>query len=186
MIHRAELERERTMNAKEQENILRRCADDYFRGLEDKHQRGSAIRQFVDNLGRFCEAETDRPNAPYAPGVNGFGLTPDQIVRAVGSDRPSREVLIFREVLTYAVAGNVLSVRLVNQGAAGTEKVVFYLNRLLCVRFKLPLSYGGWKHLPTDLLLRMMQGSVELGEMKRRGESARGPILLEETSSDNG
>lgn len=112
---------------------------------------------------------TYRPNAPIAPGVNGFGLTHQEILRAVAGDKKGGEFLIFREVLTNAVAGNVLSVRVTKQGQAGSKKIVFYLNRLLCVKFRLPLNYGGWQHLPVRLLIRMMQEPVPLREMTRRG-----------------
>lgn len=179
MIYRAELDRDKALSAKEQEEILKRCADDYYNALSEKHRRGSAIRQFIDNLGGFFQDVTYRPNAPIAPGVNGFGLTRQELERAVGASVTTREAQVFREVLTNAVAGNVLSVRVTKQGQTGTEKIVFYFNRVLCVRFRLPLNYGGWQHLPTELLVRMMSGPVPLKEMTRRGSP--GPILLADT-----
>jgi hypothetical protein len=172
MIYRAELDRDKAISAKEQEDILKKCADEYYGALEEKHRRGSAIRQFVDNLGLFYEEVTYRPNAPIAPGVNGFGLTRQQILQVVSGSKKGQDSLVFREVLTNAVAGNVLSVRITKQGQAGSEKVVFYLNRLLCVKFRLPLNYGGWQPLPVPLLIRMMQEPVPLREMTRKGSTS--------------
>jgi hypothetical protein len=169
MIYRAELDRDKAMSAKEQEDLFKRCADDYYSALDEKHRRGSAIRQLVDNLGLFFEEVTYRPYAPIAPGVNGFGLTRQQLEQAAGPSVQTRDAQVFREVLTNAVAGNVLSVRVTKQGQAGAEKIVFYFNRILCVRFRLPLNYGGWQPLPTDLLVRMMKEPVPLKEMTRRG-----------------
>lgn len=183
MIYRAELDRDKAISAKEQEEILKRCADDYYGALEEKHRRGSAIRQFVDNLGLFFEEVTYRPNAPIAPGVNGFGLTRGEIERAAGPNVKTREAQVFRQVLTNAVAGNVLSVRVTKQGQAGAEKIVFYFNRFLCLRFRLPLNYGGWQHLPTELLVRMMTEPVSLKEMTRRGSA--GTTLLFDDGSDS-
>jgi hypothetical protein len=180
MIYRAELDREQAISAKEQEEILKRCAEAYYGALEEKHRRGSAIRQFVDNLGIFCGEVTYRPNAPIAPGVNGFGLTRQEILEAVSNDKIGQDSITFREVLTNAVAGNVLSVRVTKQGQAGSEKIVFYLNRLLCAKFRLPLNYGGWQHLPVKLLIRMMQGPVPLREMTRRGGGTSGALLWPE------
>ena len=54
--------------------------------------------------------------------MNGFGLTRQQIEQAAGPSVQPRDAQVFREVLTNAVAGNVLSVRLTKQGQAGTEK----------------------------------------------------------------
>ena len=148
--------------------MIKKSADDYYRALEEKHRRGAAIRQLVDNLGRFCEEVTFRPNAPIAPGVNGFGLTPYELQHAVAAGEKDPDVLLFREVLTSSVAGNVLSVRATKQGQAGKEKIVFYLNRLLCAKFRVPLNYGGWQHIPTGLLVRMMREPVPVTEMSRK------------------
>lgn len=183
MIYRAELDRDKAMSAKEQEDLFKRCAQDYYKALEEKHRRGSAIRQFVDNLGLFFEEVTYRPYAPIAPGVNGFGLTRQQIEQAAGPSVHTRDAQVFREVLTNAVAGNVLSVRVTKQGQAGAEKIVFYFNRILCVHFRLPLNYGGWQALPTDLLVRMMREPVPLKEMTRRGAPSSLLLWSEEAGS---
>ena len=168
MIYRAELDRDKTLSAKEQDGMMKKSSDDYYRALEELHGRGAAIRQFVDNLGRFCEEVTYRPNAPIAPGVNGFGLTLEDLQGIVTSEGTSPDAVFFREVLTNAVAGNVLSIRTTKQGQAGSEKIVFYLNRLLCVKYWLPLDYGGWQRIPTSLLIRMMREPVPLAELTRR------------------
>jgi hypothetical protein len=168
MIYRAELDRDKAISAKEQEEMIKKCADDYFRAIEEKHRRGGAIRQLIDNLGAFCEEVTYRPNAPIAPGVNGFGLTLEELQAVVSQAGKDTDTLLFREVLTNAVAGNVLSVRTTKQGQAGKEKIVFYVNRLLCVKFRLPLNYGGWQHIPTSLLFRMMREPVPMGELRRK------------------
>ena len=63
----------------------------------------------------------------------------------------------------------MLSVRTVKQGKAGLEKIVFYLNRLLCVRFRLPLHYGGWQHIPPRLLAHMMEEPVSPTDAPRTG-----------------
>lgn len=183
MIYRAELDRDLAVSAKVQEEIFNRCADEYYNALEEKHRRGSAIRQFVNNLGKFFAEVTYRPNAPIAPGVNGFGLKRQEIEQAVGPHVQTRQAQIFREVLTNAVAGNVLSVRITKQGQAGSEKIVFYFNRILCAKFRLPLNYGGWQHLPIEILVRMMQESVPLKDMTRRGSPGSLPLWDEEQDS---
>lgn len=180
MIYRAELDRDKAMSAKEQEDLFKRCASEYYSALEEKHRRGSAIRQLVDNLGLFFGEVTYRPYAPIAPGVNGFGLTRQQIEQVGGPSVQTRDAQVFREVLTNAVAGNVLSVRVTKQGQAGAEKIVFYFNRILCVRFRLPLNYGGWQSLPTDLLVRMMKEPVPLKEMTRRASPSNPQLWSDE------
>lgn len=164
MIFRAELNRSPELTAREQSDLLHASARAYYERLEQHFPRGSSIRQFVDNIARFCRAVTNRPNAPIAPGVTGFGLTGDQLRDARAVDGASAGIRLFRETLAGAVAGNVLSIRKVKQGQPGSQKFVFYLNRLLCIRFALPLGYGGWQKLPIDMIVRMMQGPVPAEE----------------------
>jgi len=164
MIFRAELNRSTELTAREQDELLRSSAKAYYERLEQHFPRGSSIRQFLDNMVRFCRAVTNRPNAPIAPGVTGFGMTADQLRDARAVDGASAGIRLFRDTLASAVAGNVLSIRKVKQGQPGSQKFVFYLNRLLCIRFALPLGYGGWQKLPIDMIVRMMQGPVPAEE----------------------
>ncbi|MCX6000423.1 MAG: hypothetical protein NTU41_12810 [Chloroflexi bacterium] len=178
MIYRAELDRDKALNARNQESILTHLSEEYFRVLEQRHRRGTAIRQFIDNLGQFCNYVTYRPNAPIAPGVTGFGLTRKQLLEPKSVDKS--EASAFQAVLTNAVAGSVLSVRSVKQGQKGEEKIVFYLNRILCIKYRLPLNYGGWQPLTVPSLIRMMQQPVSPKDVKRQDET---PLLLLEEES---
>ena len=70
--------------------------------------------------------------------------------REVLIDRPDeqiRHLIRLRDVLTSLVAHNLLIPNLDRQ-QGGRAVVVFYLNRLLCVQFGLPLGFGGWRHKP--------------------------------------
>lgn len=168
MIFRAELGRPPDLSAKEQEDLLRFSANRYYDRIEQGFPRGYSIRQFVDNLARFCQGVTNRPNAPIAPGVSGFGLTRDQLRNALALDGADEGIKIFRETLASAVAGNVLSIKKTKQGQPGAQKIVFYLNRLLCIKFGLPLNYGGWQRLPIETLIKMIRGAVPAEEWGKK------------------
>jgi hypothetical protein len=168
MIFRAELGRSPELSAKEQEDLLRFSANRYYDRIEQGFPRGYSIRQFVDNLARFCQGVTNRPNAPIAPGVSGFGLTRDQLRNALALDGADEGIKIFRETLASAVAGNVLSIKKTKQGQPGAQKIVFYLNRLLCIKFGLPLNYGGWQRLPIETLIKMIRGAVPAEEWGKK------------------
>ena len=172
MIFRAELDRRTDLTAREQEELLRGSARRYFDRIEQGFRRGYAIHQFVDNLGRFCQTVTGRLNAPIAPGVTGFGLEPSQLRDTRGLEA-SEGVKLFRETLGSAVAGNILSARRTKQGKAGTENIVFYLNRILCIHFGLPLNYGGWQRLPLRVLIRMMCEPVSVSGGGRMSDMPR-------------
>ena len=184
MVHRAELDRSLSLSAKEQEDILRQCADEYFDGIGTRYRRGPLIRQLMDNLGRFCEEVTYRSNAPIAPGVSGFSLTRANIFNGGMMDSGNPKSILFREVLTNAVAGNVLSVRTVRQGQPGVDNIVFYLNRLLCLKYRLPLNYGGWQHISDRLLVEMMERPVSPNDVSRGGTVSNHPLWEGEDLED--
>lgn len=160
IISRAELNRNTSLSLVDQEKLIRKGAEIYYGRIEQRYERGYAIRQLVDNLGAFFKAVTFRPNAPIAPGVNGVGFERDTLRAFLEDNKEDKEVLAFREILTKAVAGNVLFVEEVKQGKPGSEKVVFYLNRLLCVKYQLPLSTGGWQKIKPELIIQMMKRTV--------------------------
>lgn len=168
MIFRAEMGRDSVLSAREQQELIRQGAQDYYKEIEQRFDRGYSIRQLVDNLAPFFHAVTYRPTAPIAPGVNGFGIPREQLRLILATRRSDDEVLALRKVLTSAVAGNVLFVRPTKQGQAGAEKLVFYFNRLLCVKYGLPLNTGGWQPLSMDMLIRMMKGPVPAKDWGKR------------------
>ena len=75
--------------------------------------------------------------------------------------------------------GKTFSIKKIKQGQAGSQKFVFYLNRLLCVRFGLPLGYGGWQRLPVETIVRMMTGPVPAEEWGKKWQDQ--PLELEDT-----
>jgi hypothetical protein len=178
MIFRAELNRSFDLKAREQDDLLRASAKRYYARIEQGYAHGYTIRQFIDNLGRFFSAVTHRPNAPIAPGVTGFGLTREQLRDARTIDGANSGIRVFREALTAAVAGNIFAIRKTKQGQAGSEKFVFYLNRLLCIYFNLPLGYGGWQRLPIETIVKMMTGPIAADELGKKWQMQ--PIELEE------
>jgi hypothetical protein len=179
MIFRAELNRPPDLAAREQDELLRSSAKRYYESIDKRFPHGYTIRQFIDNLCRFCRAVTNRPNAPIAPGVTGFGLTREQLRDAGAVSGASEGIKLFRQTLASAVAGNVLSIRKVKQGKPGAEKFVFYLNRLLCIRFNLPLGYGGWQRLPIATIIKMMTSAVAAEDMGKKWQMQ--PLEPEET-----
>ena len=178
MIFRAELGRPFDLTAREQEELLRNSAKRYYNRIEQGFPHGYTIRQFVENLGRFFQTVTNRANAPISPGVTGFGLTREQLRDARIVDGANSGIRVFRDALTSAVAGNILSIRKTKQGSPGSEKFVFYFNRLLCVYFNLPLGYGGWQRLPVEIIVKMMSSSFAADDLGKRWQAQ--PVEAEE------
>lgn len=133
------------LTADRQDALIKGVAKGRWDGLARRLPRGREARSLLEGIGSFCRQQTFRPNAPYAPGVTGIAITmQDRELLIDAPDDKVKHLLGLRDVLTSLVAHNLLVPRLDHQNN-GKSYVVFYLNRLLCVHFGLPLGYGGWR-----------------------------------------
>ena len=157
-----------------QDAIIRGVAKQRWDGLVRRLPQGTAARQLLLAIERYCREQTFRPTAPYAPGVTGIAITMAE--RAVLIDSPDEKIshlAKLRDILTSLVAHNLLIPTLDHQ-QGGRPVVVFYLNRLLCVQFGLPLGRGGWRHKALD----------ELNAWLRRGSTGRPEVVASALGRD--
>ena len=128
-----------------QELILKGVADRRWEAIPRASVHGHAMLRFLERVGEMCESETFKPSAPYAPGVTGFAISMADREFLVGDGaRKSDSAKALRDVLASCIALNLLEPRL-DAKNKGERWLVLYLNRLLCLRFGLPLGYGGWR-----------------------------------------
>lgn len=142
-----------------QDAIIRQVARQRWDGLIRRLPQGAAAMRLLQGFEAYSRQQTFRPTAPYAPGVTGFAITMAEREELI--DRPDERIghlIKLRDVLTSLVAHNLLIPNLDRQ-QGGRAVVVFYLNRLLCVQFGLPLGFGGWRH----------KSLLELNEWLERG-----------------
>lgn len=137
---------DRQLSAERQQAILRAVTDRRWNAIPRGATRGHAVLRFLENMAALCTEETYKPTAPYAPGVTGIGISMADRDRIVASNgvAGSGPLNLVREVLASCVAQNLLEARLDHKNK-GDRWLVLYLNRLLCLRFSLPLGYGGWR-----------------------------------------
>ncbi len=142
-----------------QDAIIRRVAEQRWDGLTRRLPQGVAAKQLLIGFSAFARHHTFRPTAPYAPGVTGFAITMNDRKTLIDSDdKDIPHLAELRNVLTSLVAHNLL-VPSIDRQHGGKSIVLFYLNRLLCVHFNLPLGYGGWR----------LKSLVELNDWMNRG-----------------
>lgn len=140
----------------EQEKILRKVVEKKWKELNRLIPYADSVLKFLTNLVQFSLKESlERPSAPYAPGVNGFAIKEPQSNKLI-STGPWENDAVFEplaDVLSSCISYNLLEKRRVKQGKEGQVWTVYYLNRWICLRSNLPLSYGGWRHkTPSELL----------------------------------
>ncbi|MEG3125159.1 ORC-CDC6 family AAA ATPase [Sphingomonas sp. GB1N7] len=137
-----------TVTPFDQDRALRKLAEKRFREISRAFPMGAKAQRVITAIGKLAHEQTFAPNAPYAPGVTGIGITPvdrEALIRASGDPRnPYQETA---RILSACIAQNLFEVRELRQD--GKMWTVLYLNRLLCAHFDLVYHTGGWR--PTSI-----------------------------------
>lgn len=145
-----------------QDAALTAASDQFWSDIPDRRLGGRAIQQLLRHIAKLCRAETYRPKAPYAPGVTGTALSMDDRSRLLDPDvrarLPGAQALF--DALHGAIGHNLL--RAVKDYSVKNNRwMVLYLNRLTCVRYGLPLGYGGFREKPLEEMCSWMLTDVE-------------------------
>ena len=129
------------LSPKIQENIIKNVSQFYFDEISKNTNEN--VKLFLENLGNFARAETIKPTAPYNPGVTGFGIQKkyyDEFTDLKNCNRYKKLITTLESCLQHNYIKATYDAR------QGNEDVIkFYLNRLFCPYFDLPLGYGGWR-----------------------------------------
>jgi len=145
-----------SISAKEQDRTIRKIAHEKWKDLDKMIPESALITRFLTNFCTFCFNETFRGTAPYAPGVNGFNIDATRTIKLFNEEEWMNNDIFadLQTVINLCLAFNLLHIKEVMQGKKGEKKNIYYLNRWLCVKFDLPLNYGGWRTKKPDELLR--------------------------------
>ena len=147
------------ISAKTQEDKIDKVISEYWDDLGRRLPNGNIVKLFLNKFAEFATKETYKINAPIAQGVSGFSISQPRQNQLFDNskwyDLDYNKPLL--EIISTCVANNLLESREIIQGAKGQKNQVFYLNRWLCVKFNLPLQYGGWKHKNVQELLNWIK-----------------------------
>ena len=156
----ARFDSKHTISPERQQRILRDAADRLWQAVM-KDMQDPRLGEFLGNVARFCRQETLLPNAPYL-GVTGLAISMKDLARLRDDDflnsNPNYKLLA--KMLSTCFAHNMLiQYPDMQQGAKGTMHLVIYLNRILCLKYGLPLYYGGWREKPLQFLSSLQDGT---------------------------
>ncbi len=143
MIARSIINKEEPLSPDLQEKIIEEYANNKWNEIATNIINGREIQTFLSKLLKYSYKESIRVNAPYVPGVTGFGITSSELKKL----QDDKYYIKLKEILMSCISYNLLTIdEDRKQGSKKSETVtIFYFNRWLCVKYKLPLGYGGWK-----------------------------------------
>ncbi|MFZ5631552.1 MAG: hypothetical protein ACOY40_01770 [Bacillota bacterium] len=140
------LRRQIVLSPERQETILKKSIHQRWIEIPRRISNGRDVQKFLEAINHFARWETKKPNAPYAPGVTGIALTMADRNMLINEKECLRhpEYVRLLHVLSACISYNLLEVSLDRSQGQNTW-MILYLNRWLCLKFELPLQYGGWR-----------------------------------------
>jgi hypothetical protein len=143
--------------AARQEAMLQKASRAMWDEIPRRCAHGTKVLALLESIGAFSKWYTERPTAPNDPGVNAIAISMTDRQNLMNLEwlkhRPEHAQLA--EVLAAALALNYLDAQ-PNYRCKGQHWLILNLNRLLCVRYRLPLNYGKFKEQRMDELIRWM------------------------------
>ena len=129
----------------EQHRLIMIQSRSYIRGLRTTLPYGEHVSNLIVAIATLCREESLKPNVPITPGVTGVSLQVserDKLVKAaLSSDDHAVQLL---NALSSAIAHNALTLTNTDR-QRDEDRIILYLNRLVCPAFDLPLGFGGYK-----------------------------------------
>lgn len=152
-----------------QEKIIKKISRQYWHEIPRGIPYGENASSLLDSFCTVAQERTYRDTASYLPGVTGFGIFYEKFLEITNSKNQQQYPIykILEQTLRSCVANNILTVKAdYKQGPKNSDStIVFYLNRLLCSAFDLPLGYGGFKRTnPSELCKWLKPNQREFGE----------------------
>ena len=143
----------RALSPERQHALMVEASDAIWDDIPKRVSDGRALRNLLEGIAGFSRWYTYLPNAPNDPGVAGTAIRMserDQLMDAEFLVRNPRYRRL-ADLLASAIAHNLLIAQL-DYKCKGDKWMVLNLNRVLCVRFGLPLHYGKYKERPLKTL----------------------------------
>lgn len=163
MISARSLEKNTRISPERQEKIMEDSVEKRWDEINQSIPHSRYIIPFLDNVVKFCKIETNLPNAPYNA-VTGIAISTRDVKRLQDDKilKSNNRYRILSEVISTCFAHNLLeSLPDSKQGQKGSTHLIMYLNRLLCFRYKLPMSYGGWREQSLDTLCTFFENTFK-------------------------
>ena len=142
------------LTMEEQEKALFHMAEKRWSDIDQRYSDAKDIKIFLDRIAAFCQTSRDLERNSYEGGsYTGFAIDRFKLDRALRDAKYERVI----DVLTKCVESGYLEKRENEKG----DNLMFYLGRWLCVHYRLPLAYGGWKRCSIDDMKAQLEDSEE-------------------------
>lgn len=154
------------LTAAEQDQRVRRSSKLLWEAVVRRVAYGPDVLALLHIIADNSRMETYRSTAPYAPGVTGTAIAMHERSLLFKSQNDGGSYVRYGRLsraLASAVANNLLEMSPEATSSKGQKWSVFYLNRLLCPHFDLPLQRGGFREQSIAKLSRKLDLASRAG-----------------------
>jgi len=159
-----------SLSPNRQEDILKKVAKHRWEELLRSVPNGRDVIRLLEAIHQLSSWETEKSNAPYAPGVTGIAISMAERSRLIdpNTQKVRPDYVRLAKILSTCISNNLLEASLDrSQGQKGGKTwMILYLNRLLCLQFGLPIQYGGWRPVSLNELCRYIDQGFRLPRRK--------------------
>ena len=141
----------------EQEKYIKTTANKRWEDIIRRFDLGSEVQKFILNIVKIADQTRNTYRNSYSGGaITGIGIERSVCEKLLNDNEDERLI----EVLRICITARYLEKRLISQN--NKEWYVFYLNRWICVKYDLPLEYGGWKPININKLKVMNLNNIDI------------------------
>ncbi len=134
------------INAEDQEKYIKEVAEQRWDDILQRFQHGRKIQIFLNNFCTLAQKTRDSGTNPYTGGAaTGIAIAVEDVYQL--KEEKYKQLL---QVLCDSIASNYFEKRIMNHDKK--RWMVLYFNRWLCVKYDLPLKYGGWRKISLEKL----------------------------------
>jgi hypothetical protein len=157
-LAKALLRQPQNLSPERQQQIIDGAYDSRVKDLPRRAKNGRDVLGFLNAVGSFCREVTYQPNAPYAPGVNGVAISMKERTTLLDSEalKQNPSHARFAQMLATALAHNLVHAEL-DKSVKNQRWMILYLNRLVCLKYGLPLHFGGFRERPLKDLVSWVE-----------------------------
>lgn len=142
----------------DQDRIITKVSTQLWSELDVLYSDSHRIKALLENIANIGITTREIGTASYSGGAyTGIGVKEPLLNQIMFKEKYSE----IKSLLATCISGNLLKMKTVKQGKKNEQFTVFYLNRWICVHFKLPLAYGGWKPCNARLLNHIFGDQVD-------------------------
>lgn len=135
-----------SINPEDQEKYIKDNAERKWDDILQRFLNGGEIQNLLYNLCLIALETRNKWTNSYSGGsITGIGIEINEI-----KDLEKDRYFNLAKIISQCIASNYFEKRIIEH--SNKKWVVLYFNRWLCVKYDLPLKYGGWRRIKINKL----------------------------------